>query len=131
MMIHRITNSIFLISILLVCSCNHKATELKYSCDLTNSSSFLNLEGALYVNTKNEIIFHESEMINKNRYGKKIHLIPCANEVKEYIFKEYDIFLYLKQHEDHFMVSVDGVYSTSDTLRKPQEFLVKSINVLY
>lgn len=130
-MIHQIKFLIFLISILFVCSCNHKSSELKNNCDLIDISSLSNLKGALYVNTKNDIIFHESDMINKNRYGKKIRLIPCDNEIKEYIFKEYDIFLYLKQHQDHFIVSINGVYLTSDSVRKPQEFLTKSINITY
>lgn len=109
---------------------DYQCQDKTYRCDRIVNDSLVELKGVIYVSTKDTIIFHKSDFIQKNRYGKKMHLIPCDENLKNYLFKEYDIFLYLKNHNDNFWVSIEGGYLASDTLRQPQQFLLKSISIL-
>ncbi|MDP2176010.1 MAG: hypothetical protein Q8K70_08885 [Bacteroidota bacterium] len=101
-----------------------------YDCENVFHDRSVVLNGVLYINTKDSLIFHNLDLINQMRYGRKMHLIPCNENLKNYIFREYDIFLYLKNHEDNFWVSIEGQFLTPDTLRRPQQFIIKSISII-
>lgn len=120
---------IFLIALMLSVSCNERSYQNDI-CNKIDSDSLIQIKGVAYISSKDTIIFHKSDFIKSRRYGRKLHLIPCNEGLKNYIFEEYDNFIYLKNHNDHFWMKIEGQYLTSDTLRRPQQFLLKTVTIL-
>lgn len=116
---------IFLVPFLLfiVSSCQNFKTENNQEslCDQMNEDSLVFLKGTLNINSKDTIVFENID--KKNHWQRKIHLIPCSNDLKDYILSMYDSYLYLKNFDEKFWVSVEGKFLTSDTLESPQQFL--------
>ncbi len=90
-------------------------------CDQINEDSLVTLKGTININSKDTIVFENID--KRNEWQRKIHLIPCSNNLKEYIFSYYDSYLYLKNFDEKFWVSVEGKFITADTLEHPQQFL--------
>ncbi len=90
-------------------------------CDQLNEDSLVTLNGTLNINSKDTLVFENSD--NRNEWQRKIHLIPCSTNLKDYIFNAYDAHLYLKNFDEKFWVSVEGKFLTTDTLASPQQFL--------
>ncbi len=116
---------IFLVPFLLfiVSSCQNFKTENNQEslCDQMNEDSLVFLKGTLNINSKDTIVFENID--KKNHWQRKIHLIPCSNNLKDYIFSTYDSYLYLKKFDEKFWVSVEGKFLNTDTLESPQQFL--------
>ncbi len=87
-------------------------------CDQINEDSLITLKGTLNISSKDTIVFENID--KRNKWQRKIHLIPCSNNLKDYIFKSYDSYLYLKNFDEKFLVSVEGNFLTAGTLESPQ-----------
>jgi hypothetical protein len=91
-------------------------------CGQITEDSLITLNGTLNLNSTNIIIFE-----NVEKRDRKIHLIPCSNDLRDYVFKTYDSYLYLKGFEEKFWVSVNGKFLTADSLESPPQFLFQFI----
>ena len=108
-MIKKLYIASFVFFILSSCqnSNTEKADDLQKSlCDQINEDSPVILKGTLNINSNDTIVFENID--KRNGWHQKIHLIPCSNSLKNYIFKSYDSYLYLKNFDDKFWVRVDG-----------------------
>jgi len=90
-------------------------------CDQLNEDSLVTLNGTLNINSKDILVFENGD--KRNEWQRKIHLIPCSSNLEDYIFNAYDAYLYLKNVDEKFWVSVEGQFLTTDTLASPQQFL--------
>ena len=90
-------------------------------CEQLNNDSLQTLKGTININSKNDIVFDDSK--NRNQWQKKTHLIPCSNDLKNYIMSAYDSYLYLKKFDEKFWVSVEGKYTTPNTLDNLPKFI--------
>lgn len=120
-------------AILMVSSCQNSLPELeeeyeKTRCDEINEDSLVVLEGTLNINSKDIIVFENVD--KRNEWQRKIHLVPCSNNLKDYIFETYDSFLYLKNFDEKFWVKVEGNFLTADTLEYPQQFLFQFVALI-
>jgi hypothetical protein len=123
-MIKKLYIASFVFFILSSCqnSNTEKADDLQKSlCDQINEDSPVILKGTLNINSNDTIVFENID--KRNKWQRKIHLIPCSNNLKNYIFKSYDSYLYLKNFDDKFWVRVDGKFLTTDTIKSTQVFL--------
>lgn len=112
--------------LLIVSSCQNFTLETKEDiqtslCEQINDDSLVTLKGTLNINSKDTFVFENID--KRNKWQRKIHLIPCSNNLKNYIFKSYDSYLYLKSFDEKFWVSVQGKFLTTDTLESTQQFL--------
>ena len=106
-----------------------KADDLQKSlCDQINEDSPVILKGTLNINSNDTIVFENID--KRNKWQRKIHLIPCSNNLKNYIFKSYDSYLYLKNFDDKFWVRVDGKFLTTDTIKSTQVFLFNFVALI-
>ena len=97
-------------------------------CNQINEDSLVTLKGTLNINSKDIIVFENID--KRNEWHRKIHLIPCSNNLKDYIFNSYDSHLYLKNFDEKFWVSVEGKFLTADTLGSPPQFLFHFIALI-
>jgi hypothetical protein len=86
------------------------------------------LKGTLNINSKDTIVFENID--KRNEWQRKIHLIPSSNNLKEYIFKSYDSYLYQKNFNEKFWVSVEGKFIPTDTLEHPQQFIFNFVALI-
>lgn len=121
-------NKLYLIPFVLfiISSCQNSTIETHEEiqtnlCDQINEDSLVILKGTLNINSKDTIVFENID--KRNEWQRKIHLIPCSNNLKEYIFKSYDSYLYQKNFNEKFWVSVEGKFIPTDTLEHPQQFI--------
>jgi hypothetical protein len=119
--------------LLIVSSCQNFALKTKEDiqkslCDQINEDSLVTLKGTLNINSKDTIVFENID--KRNGWHRKIHLIPCSNNLKDYIFKSYDSYLYLKNFDEKFWVRVDGKFLTNDTLESRQQFLFNFVALI-
>ena len=117
----------------IVSSCQNsnteKANDLQKSlCDQFDEASLVTLKGTLNINSKDTIVFENID--KRNGWHRKIHLIPCSNNLKDYIFKSYDSYLYLKNFDDKFWVRVDGKFLSTDTTKSTQVFVFNFVALI-
>ena len=106
-----------------------KANDLQKSlCEQINEDSLVTLKGTLNINSKDTIVFENID--KRNGWHQKIHLIPCSNSLKNYIFKSYDSYLYLKNFDDKFWVRVDGKFLITDTTKSTQVFVFNFVALI-
>jgi hypothetical protein len=79
------------------------------------------LVGLAYITTKDTIVFLSTSAIHT--FQRKTHLIPCNESLRKDFFREYDIFLYLKNLNDKPWVEVHGNFITSDTIEELPQFM--------
>jgi hypothetical protein len=130
-MIKKLYIASFVFFILSSCqnSNTEKADDLQKSlCDQINEDSPVILKGTLNINSNDTIVFENID--KRNKWQRKIHLIPCSNNLKNYIFKSYDSYLYLKNFDDKFWVRVDGKFLTTDTIKSTQVFLFNFVALI-
>ena len=130
-MIKKLYVASFVFFILSSCqnSNTEKADNLQKSlCDQINEDSIVILKGTLNINSNDTIVFENID--KRNKWQRKIHLIPCSNTLKNYIFKSYDSYLYLKRFDDKFWVRVDGKFLTTDTIKSTQVFLFNFVALI-
>jgi hypothetical protein len=130
-MIKKLYVASFVFFILSSCqnSNTEKADNLQKSlCDQINEDSLVILKGTLNINSNDTIVFENID--KRNKWQRKIHLIPCSNNLKNYIFKSYDSYLYLKRFDDKFWVRVDGKFLTTDTIKSTQVFLFNFVALI-
>jgi hypothetical protein len=130
-MIKKLYVASFVFFILSSCqnSNTEKADDLQKSlCDQINEDSIVILKGTLNINSNDTIVFENID--KRNKWQRKIHLIPCSNNLKNYIFKSYDSYLYLKRFDDKFWVRVDGKFLTTDTIKSTQVFLFNFVALI-
>lgn len=130
-MIKKLYVASFVFFILSSCqnSNTEKADNLQKSlCDQINEDSIVILKGTLNINSNDTIVFENID--KRNKWQRKIHLIPCSNNLKNYIFKSYDSYLYLKRFDDKFWVRVDGKFLTTDTIKSTQVFLFNFVALI-
>lgn len=117
----------------IVSSCQYsnteKANDLQKSlCEQINEDSLVTLKGTLNINSNDTIVFENID--KRNGWHRKIHLIPCSNNLKNYIFKSYDSYLYLKNFDDKFWVRVDGKFLSIDTTKSTQVFVFNFVALI-
>ena len=117
----------------IVSSCQNsntgKSHELQKSlCDKIDEDSLIILKGTLNINSNDTIVFENID--KRNGWHRKIHLIPCSNNLKDYIFKSYDSYLYLKNFDDKFWVRVDGKFLSTDTIKSTQVFVFNFVALI-
>ena len=117
----------------IVSSCQNsnkvKSRDLQKSlCDQFDEASLVTLKGTLNINSKDTIVFENID--KRNGWHQKIHLIPCSNSLKNYIFKSYDSYLYLKNFDDKFWVRVDGKFLSTDTTKSTQVFVFNFVALI-
>jgi len=106
-----------------------KANDLQKSlCDKIDEDSLIILKGTLNINSNDTIVFENID--KRNGWHRKIHLIPCSNNLKDYIFKSYDSYLYLKNFDDKFWVRVDGKFLSTDTTKSTQVFVFNFVALI-
>lgn len=123
-MVKKLYTILFVLLIVSSCQNSDPETHKKIQsslCDRINEDSLVTLKGTLNINSKDTIIFENID--KRNEWQRKIHLIPCSNNLKDYVFNSYDSYLYLKNFDEKFWVSVEGKYLTTDTLESPHQFL--------
>jgi hypothetical protein len=86
------------------------------------------LKGTLNINSNDTIVFENID--KRNKWQRKIHLIPCSDNLKNYIFKSYDSYLYLKNVDDKFWVRVDGKFLSTDTIKSTQVFVFNFVALI-
>ena len=114
-------------------SCQNSNTEKvndlqKSLCDKIDEDSLIILKGTLNINSNDTIVFENID--KRNGWHRKIHLIPCSNNLKDYIFKSYDSYLYLKNFDDKFWVRVDGKFLSTDTTKSTQVFVFNFVALI-
>lgn len=117
----------------IVSSCQNSNTEKvndlqKSLCEQINEDSLVTLKGTLNINSKDTIVFENID--KRNGWHRKIRLIPCSNSLKNYIFKSYDSYLYLKNFDDKFWVRVDGKFLSTDTTKSTQVFVFNFVALI-
>lgn len=117
----------------IVSSCQNSNTEKvndlqKSLCEQINEDSLVTLKGTLNINSKDTIVFENID--KRNGWHRKIHLIPCSNNLKDYIFKSYDSYLYLKNFDDKLWVRVDGKFLSTDTIKSTQVFVFNFVALI-
>ena len=117
----------------IVSSCQNSNTEKvndlqKSLCDKIDEDSLIILKGTLNINSNDTIVFENID--KRNGWHRKIHLIPCSNNLKDYIFKSYDSYLYLKNFDDKFWVRVDGKFLSTDTTKSTQVFVFNFVALI-
>jgi len=130
-MIKKLYISTFFFFIVASCqnSNTEKANDLQKSlCDQIKEDSLVTLKGTLNINSKDTIVFENID--ERNGLHRKIHLIPCSNNLKDYIFKSYDYYLYLKNFDEKFWVRVDGKFLTNDAPESPHQFLFNFVALI-
>jgi len=108
---------------LLACSEQKTAESNPYfeRCNQWDDDSLQVLKGILNINSKGEFIFNNLE--SRDTWERKTHLVPCSDNLEEYITRSYDGYLYLKNFDEQFWVFVEGQYITPDTLDDLPMFL--------
>lgn len=120
-------------AIFIISSCHHSSPKTYEDiqtglCDQMNKDSLVTLKGTLNINSKETIVFENID--KRNEWQRKIHLVPCSNNLKDYIFKSYDSYLYLKKFDEKFWVSVEGKFLTTDTQESPKQFLFNFVALI-
>jgi hypothetical protein len=90
-------------------------------CYENKEDSLLNLKGSIYVNSKKNILLERFDKLKINQ--DKIHLVPCSDYLRDYVYKNYDSYLNTKNTDEKFWVSVYGRFIHTDTLNSTPEFL--------
>ena len=80
---------IILFVLFIVSSCQNpdKEKHVEILCNLINEDSLVTLKGTLNINSKDIIVFENIE--KRNEFQRKIHLIPCSNNLKIKIINVY------------------------------------------
>jgi hypothetical protein len=119
--------------ILMFClsSCSEKSNNTQdkpeQSCNQLENDSLITLKGILNISSKGNFVF--ADIKKRGEWQRKIHLIPCSEHLNKYVWNSYDSYLYLKNFDDQFWVSVEGKYISSDTLDEPPKFLFNFISL--
>lgn len=108
------------------CNIKEKRSYIE-KCTYLKRDSLQILKGTLNISSKGDFVFEN--FTNHNIWQRKTHIIPCSEQLKDYIIRSYDSFLYLKNLDDDFWVSIEGVYVDSDTLNIP-EFIFCSVSLI-
>jgi hypothetical protein len=119
--------------IFIVASCQNASTKKvsdrqKSLCDQINEDSLVTLNGTLIINSKDTIVFENFDQ--RNGLHRKIHLIPCSKNLKEYIFKSYDAYIYLKNFDEKFWVRVDGKFLANEAPESRPQFLFNFVALI-
>ncbi len=130
-MINKLYIPLFFIFI--VASCQNANTKKvsdrqKSLCDQINEDSLVTLNGTLNIDSKDKIVFENID--ERNGLHRKIHLIPCSNNLKDYIFKSYDAYLYLKNFDEKFWVRVDGKFLANEAPEARPQFLFNFVALI-
>jgi len=126
-----------LVSIWLVSSCGNKSgnnADNKTSetaldlCNQLRPDSIITIRGLLTIGSDSIMNFEVFDM--KNEPSKKIQIIPCSPNLKEYIVRTYTSYLNLKNEYEKFGLSIDGEYLKVDTLQSPPQFLFNFVSLI-
>ncbi len=118
---------LLLISIIFTTSCK-ETNNINESNSRNIHDSVINLKGVLHISSKGNFILDKYDTLPQ--WNRKIELITESKKLREYVEKSYDSFLYLRNSDDHFWVSITGYYLTADTLPNPAQFRFSSISLI-
>lgn len=125
----------FIMVILLISltSCNNKQQKIESSnyenlCQSLKKDSIQILNGTLSVSSKNNLIFDNRN--NQKEWHQKTHLVPCSEDLIEYVINAYDAHLYLRNAGEEFWISVQGKYIADTVKTAPAEFLFNSVSLI-
>ena len=107
---------IFLL-LLVLCSCGSR--EEKSDCEKLEQGAVVPLKGTAEIDSKGHIVF-----IPKGENGeRKVELIPCNEQLRAFVLREYDRYVYLKNAGEAFWIAVEGNYVSYDEKKEPTQFL--------
>lgn len=128
----RLYGVISLVFLTLIMSCNDTFDEhddgivFDDDCTKIDSATYEKLVGLVYITTDDSIVFDRGI----NTFKRKIHLIPCNEDIKKYLFKTYNTLLYVKNCQQNPWVEVHGNFITSDTLETLPQFKFNFISFI-
>jgi hypothetical protein len=90
--------------------------------------SIITLVGIVSITTSDTILFERGDL--RNEWQRKIQLIPCSVSLRDYMLKNYNSFLYLKNFDEKFWVSVYGRFIVQDSSESSPKFLYNNCGLL-
>lgn len=104
--------------LLLLFSCDRQEKNI---CNKLDQIGVITLRGTVDVDSKGHIVFIPKD----ENEAQKIELIPCNEQVRQFVLQEYDRSIYLKNAGEAFWIAVEGNFISTDKKEAPRKFLFR------